>query len=258
MKTPEDDLDYTVEALGVNPGGSVKQGEELCHLAYHRQLYIRGEAFEDDLHVLQEMRAAGETLTAEFGHEPFGEHGGATIRSGLEVLYVDNHVDSETQTYLFYVPLENDPAQDVSDPGGRVFRTWTFKPGQRVHVRVPTQKSTGVMVVPLTALASAGAETYVFRKLDEEDHLADHDDDDHEDEEDHADHDQDNHDHENHFAEFGPVPVHVPRRNGAFAVIGEGGEVSVGDEIAMNGAYELLLAWKLQTSGGGGHHHHDH
>ena len=59
------------------------------------------------------------------------------------------------------------------------------------------------------------------------------------------------------FVELEPVAVTLLHRDTRHAVIATGGELEVGDEIAMNSAYQLLIALE-SGDGGGHHHHHDH
>ena len=47
--------------------------------------------------------------------------------------------------------------------------------------------------------------------------------------------------------------VHIDRSS---AVLAPDEELAVGDEIAMNSGYQLMLTLKNQQSGGGSHHHH--
>ena len=47
-------------------------------------------------------------------------------------------------------------------------------------------------------------------------------------------------------------------RDDKTVVIANDGQLHADDEIALNNAYKLYLAMKMQSGGGGGHHHHDH
>ena len=66
-------------------------------------------------------------------------------------------------------------------------------------------------------------------------------------------------DHDHAYLQLEPVAVHVLHRGHDFVVIEPGGELHVGDEVAMNAAYKLQLALQASAGGGGGHSHgHEH
>jgi membrane fusion protein, heavy metal efflux system len=70
---------YTVEQLNVFPGRAVQKGEELCHIASHYELFVRGEAFESDVPAIRRLNERGWGVDAEFGEEA-----GAFQSAGLE------------------------------------------------------------------------------------------------------------------------------------------------------------------------------
>jgi hypothetical protein len=41
-------------------------------------------------------------------------------------------------------------------------------------------------------------------------------------------------------------------------VIAKDGELQSGDIVVMNRAYQLFMAWKMQSTGGAAGHTHDH
>ncbi|HEX6986024.1 MAG TPA: hypothetical protein VF170_11645, partial [Planctomycetaceae bacterium] len=196
----------------------------------------------------------GETVAVEFGGAGHGGIDGSVggigddgahgeVVGGLEILYLDNHVDPETQTYAFYVPLANEVLRDVTGEGGRVFRSWKYKPGQRVHVRVPIDVIEGRIVLPPEAVATEGPEAFVFRLAGR-----------------HTLKEKGPGGEPLRQEVYEPVPVVVSRRDrDAVVLTPGGGPLRVGDVIAMNRAYQLLLALKTAAEGGGGHHHgHEH
>lgn len=248
-----DDWEYTVEAISVHPGESVAPEKGLARLARHTRLHIRGQAFERDMAVIAGL-GPGQTVGVEFGGAEhsgidgvFGTVGGresaehGRVLEGLKLLYLDNHVDPKTQAYSFYVPLENEVLRDSTDEHGRVYRSWKYKPGQRVHVRVPVERLPDRMVLPAAAVVSEGPESFVFRLAGR--HTV-----------------GEGPKGERLYAEqYEAIPVVVAHRDGELVVIAPGGELKKGDLIAMNRAYQLLLALKNATEGGGGHHHgHEH
>ena len=68
----------------------------------------------------------------------------------------------------------------------------------------------------------------------------------------------DDHEHDI-FLELEPVPVRLLHRDDKTVVIADDGQLHDDERIALNSAYKLYLAMKMQAGGGGGHHHHhDH
>lgn len=252
-----DDLDliFTVEQLDVFPGRAVRKGEELCHISNHRELFLRGEAFAPDVAALHRLRQQDWTVTAFFGDDLHRQK-----LDGLTITYVDNHVDRQTQTFPFYLAVANEIVAENRDSAGRLFPSWKFKPGQQAHLLIPVDEWSDQWVLPREAVVRSGVESFVFR-LENAAELADWQ------------------QLETSLAagppdpatqellqqrlneltdlEFEPVAVAVIHQDRYQSVIAADGLLHPGQLIAMNQAYQLLLAWKLQQAGGGGHHH-DH
>ncbi|XZE19708.1 efflux RND transporter periplasmic adaptor subunit [Pirellulaceae bacterium SH449] len=244
------ELIYTMEHLNVFPGRSVQKGEELCHVANHHELFLRGEAFETDLKAIHGVVESRRPIRSEFGDvmsSKLPHH----VVDGLAVTYIDNHVDPATQTFPFYLALPNQVVSETRDAMGRVFRSWRFKPGQRAHLVLPIDSWSESIVIPRDAVVRSGIEHYAFRLINldelespnqvrslpiedlqnELEKLPDW--------------------------EFQPVSVRILYQDRRNVVIDPSGDLAPGDFVAMNQAYQLLLAWKMESSGGGGHHH-DH
>jgi len=237
---------FTVQLLSIHPGMSVARGDELCRLADHRWLYIRGEAFEEDIASIARLRERGWSVTAEFGHQHVKEHQHLRRVENLCVFYVDDHVDAQTRTFRFYLGFRNEPAQEYRDENGVLFRQWEYKPGQIAHLIVPVEQWQGQIVLPLAALVEEGPSVFVFRRHEElllgEKVAKD-----------------DHHEHEDRpFIEFEPVEVRLLHKDAQRAVLSGGGLLKIGDEVALNRAYQLGLAMKMASGEGGHHHHHDH
>ena len=231
---PNDGLEFSIERLHVYPGKAVQRGEEMAHISYHTVLHIQGQAFESDIDAISRLRRDDVAVKAELGIA-----GHEVVRENLRVLYVDNHVDADTQTFPFYIPLRNEVVHDTRDDQGRVYRSWRFKPGQRGHVILPIDKLEHQFKLPRAAVVQEGPDSFVFRKHEHVHTLAD--DPAHE---------------EDAYIEFEPVPVHVLHQDIDFAVVADDGQLHVGDTVAMSSAYQIHLALKTQTGGGG--HAHDH
>ena len=236
--TSSRDWEYTVEELKVFPGKSVVRGDDLCHVAYHTTLYIEGQVFEDELPYvlgLGEGEKKDWTVSAVLGTPDSGQ-----LVENLRVHYVDNHVDPESQTYSFFVPLKNEVVRDTVDDEGRRFRTWKYKPGQRVHLRVPTTPYKNKIVLPRSAVATEGANVYVFREFVHDDAEAD------------------GHGHSHAGAveiELQRVGVIAEYQDSNSIFIAADGDLRPGDHVATDNAYQLYLHQKAQAGGDMGHGH---
>ena len=262
---------YSVGTIRCHPGMTVQAGDVLCQITSHDMLYLKGQAFEADLNSITSLSDSPWNVTAQFGHQHHDDHQHAIVRGGLKVTRIDNHVDPGTQTFSFYMPLQNEVTREVGSEG-RLYRQWRFRPGQRAHLKVPVEKHSGKIKLPVSAVATEGPNSIVFRlhQHDHDDHDHAHDEDHDHESEDHDDHDHDHdhesedhhdhdheHDHAEQLVELEPGPVHVLLRDSQFVVVDPDGELQVGDRIAMNAAHRLHLAMKMNAGGGGGHDH-DH
>lgn len=222
LESVADSVIYTVEKIDIFPGKLVQPGEELCDLALHTELYLEGHAFERDSRLIALAVQQQRPLTALFE----GEAEAPEVREGLHIRYVENTLDTATRTLRFFVPLKNDVIRDAEADNGMVYRSWRFKPGQKVRLLLPVQMLSEQIVLPAEAVVSEGPDAYVFRangKLMER------------------------------------VPVVVEYRDPRFVVLRNDGSVFPGDEIALNQAYQINLALKKQQGSGvdphAGHNH---
>jgi membrane fusion protein, heavy metal efflux system len=236
---PKEDQ-YTIESIDVHPGQSISPGDRLAHLAWHNELYIKGFAFERDLRHVADLKDLQSQVSLEIG-----ETGNQKVVDGFDVHFIDNHVDPGTGAFHFYLELKNTPLSVSTDNDDRVFKSWTYRPGQRLHVRLPVEEFSKQFVLPVAAIVKDGAETYVYRRLkrhhvDEPGETAGE------------------HNHV-HLDEFQRVTVKVLHRDAQKVVIADNGELKQGDLIAQNRAYQLYAAQQAQAGkGGGGHSHAGH
>ncbi len=248
---------FSVEQLMVHPGKSVTRGQALCTVAFHSKLYLEGTAFEDDLPVLNRIAENDWEVLVETHGEPEPD----AEPLGLQLLRIDNHVDEATQTVKFFVELPNEVAV-VRQANDRLYEQWRFRPGQRLHVRLPVERWENQLMLPVDAVVVDGPNVFVFAEHhhDDDDHAHDdHEDQDHP----HDDHDQaegthDHHDEHDLFIELEPIPVRLLYRDDRTVVIADDGQIPLDEPIALNHAYKLYLAMQMQAGGGGGHHDHDH
>lgn len=215
-------LSYVVEKLDVFPGKLVNPGDELCDLAHHAELQIRGDAFETESKQVYEAISEQWPISATFelgDKEPLE-------RTGLKILYASGVIDPANRSFEFFVPLENEVIQDLPGPEGKTFRSWRFKPGQKVTLHVPVEKLPEHFVVPAEAVASEGAESFVFKVNGKM---------------------------------MVRQPVTVVYKDRRQFVLANDGSVFPGDEIAINQAYAIQLAIKKKQGSGvdmhAGHNH---
>ncbi|MGA2797260.1 MAG: efflux RND transporter periplasmic adaptor subunit [Thermoguttaceae bacterium] len=211
-----------VQQLKVSQGKYVNAGDTLCTLVDYGELYIEGQAFEQDIQVINKAASAGCGVSASLGSRSTGDE---EAFPGLCILYLDDKVDPESRAFHFYVALPNRILREDKAEGRR-FVYWQFKPGERTQVRIPVEQWTGRIVLPVEAVAQEGAEAYVFEAND------DH---------------------------FDRRPVHVEFRDQERVVIANDGTLKLGNTVAMTGAHQMQLALKNKAGGGidphAGHNH---
>lgn len=211
-----------VAKIEVSPGQHVQAGDLLCEIGDYCVLYIEGRAFEEDSAPLNRATNANVPVTALIdagGGESF-------IVSDLRILYLENEVELDSRALRFYVRLPNEIVRNEQTTDGHRFVGWRFKPGQRVQVRVPIERWEDSLVLPVNALVTEGAESFVFVQCGNG---------------------------------FERREVHVAYRDPMCAVLEDNGALSVGDSVVANGAYQLHLALKNKLGGAvdphAGHNH---
>lgn len=210
-----------VEEMQVENGRLVSAGDGLLSLADYSELYVEGNAFEQDGQLVADALRERWKITAIVeNHTPSG-----TPVPNLAILYLSDQVDAATRTLHFYLRLPNEKTRDEVVDGHR-FVNWRFKPGQRTQLRVPVEHWPDRIVLPADAVIQDGAESFVF---------------------------QANGDH------FDRRPVHVEYRDLHSVVIAQDGSLFPGDVVALTGASQLQIALKNKSGGGidphAGHNH---
>lgn len=223
---------YSVESMMVSPGSVLDAGDPVSDLAYHETLLIEGQAYERDLPMLTELINSQSLVSVEVG-----DSDQPVVLEDLRILYMDNHVDNETQTYRFYIEVPNEVLAENIRNGDRRFRTWRFKPGQRGHVRLPQKRWDGMLIVPADAVAVEGLDHVIFRRIAVHDHfhgdLAPH-------------------------SEFKKLVVKVAYKDQYTVVVDHKNQLSNKQTIATNSADMLLRAASEGAGGGGNDHGHEH
>ncbi|MFO7907417.1 MAG: efflux RND transporter periplasmic adaptor subunit [Pirellulaceae bacterium] len=220
--TGGDEPVFQVSELKVSRGQHVEAGDPLCVLSDQAVLHIEGKGFEEDAERLNEVANQGISITAVINA---GEKETKTV-SDLQILYVENTVETESRALRFYVRLPNEVVRNERTDDGHRFIGWRFKPGQRVQLRIPVERWRSRMVLPVDAVVKEGAEWFVFVQ---------------------------NGDH------FERKPVHVEYRDQRWVVLENDGSLFPGDVVVASGAYQMHLAMKNESGGGvdphAGHNH---
>lgn len=219
---PAIDWTYTVETIDVYPGRQVQVGDEMSSLAFHSLLYVEGQAFEKEGEIIAKAMVEKWPVKARF------EVGGNAdlVRDDLRILYLDNVVDPATRTFHFILPLPNEVLHDSRGSQDEIYRSWRFKPGQRVQLQVPIERMRDRVVLPAEAVVREGPDAFIF--------VADGN-------------------------AMNRQSVQVEFEGAGVAVIANDGSVYAGDTVAMNNAYQLNLAVKKASGSGvdphAGHSH---
>jgi len=210
-----------LEDLKVHKGQVVPAGMTLCVLKDYSELFIEGLAFEKDLPTLRTALREKQDVTAVF------EEAGANPRvvRGLQIEHLANEVDSDSRSIQFFVRLPNRISGEHRRGHAR-FVHWVWMIGQRAQLRVPFGRWKNQIVLPRQAVAEEGSKNYVFRR---------------------------------HAGHFDRVAIRVRHRDPLFVVVERDGAISPGNRIAWQGALEMQLALRRQSSGPvGAHHGHTH
>ncbi len=213
---------YVVQELKVNKGDFVSAGDTLCVLVDYRELYIQGRGFEQDAAELNKANNNNWNVKAVLENQSKQQN----VIDGLKIAYFENKVEEDSRAFYFYIDLPNKKIGDKVTSGGHRFLTWQFKPGQRLQLLVPVEKWEKQIVLPVEAVASAGADRYIFQQ---------------------------------NGSHFDRRPVHVIYQDQLSVVIENDGSIFPGDIIAYTGAHQLQMALVNKAGGGvdphAGHNH---
>lgn len=135
-------------------------------------------------------------------------------------------IEPDSRTLRFDIPLANELVRDLPSSNGLAYRSWRFKPEQRVRVLLPVEHLQKQIVLPAEAIVKEGAEAFVFRANGKR---------------------------------IERIPVRLRHVDSREAVIKNDGTLAPGDIVARNQAYQLELALKnAQGKSGDSHEGHDH
>lgn len=220
-QTGLDSRPLIIEDLKIQKGQGVMSGEMLCSLSDFSQLYIEGQAFEQDAPTVALAAQNGWMIDAIVQSTT-----GQELIQGLKLAFVGNSVDPASRTLSFFVELPNQILRDETNVDGQRFLTWKFRVGQRLQLQVPVEVWKDQIVLPVDSVVKDGADWYAF---------------------------QQNGDH------FDRISVHVKHRDQSSVVIDNDGVLFPGDVVALRAAHQLQMAMKNKSGGGvdphAGHNH---
>lgn len=211
-----------LQEVQVHKGQTVAAGQTLAVVGDYSDLYIEGQAFEQDVRQLTRASQHGWRVTALIDNAG----GSGAIIPNLELVYSSNAIHADSRTLHFFVRLPNEVIKKTKSPDGQSFVEWKYRLGQRLRVQVPVEEWTDRIVLPVDAVARDGADYFVF---------------------------QQNSDH------FDRVPVKVDYRDSQSVVVANDGSIFPGDIVALRGAHQMQMALKNKSGGGvdphAGHNH---
>ncbi len=216
------DTPIILQEVRVHKGQTVAAGETLAVMADYSELYIEGQAFEQDLKLLAAAAEQGWKVTARI--EEAGNQ--STTIEGLDLVYSANEIHADSRTLPFFVRLPNTIARRTKSADGQTFVNWTYRLGQRLQLQIPVEEWKERLVLPVDAVAREGVDYFVF---------------------------QQNGDH------FDRVAVKVDYRDQTAVVVANDGTLFPGDIVALRGAHQMQMALKNKSGGGAdphaGHNH---
>jgi len=219
-----------LEKLFVEKGQTVSLGSSLCVVSDLRDLLIEGKAFESDEARVDAAYAQNARVKAVF-QDAFNADD-VEIVDNLTIRSVANRLDATARTLSCYVELKNYLLDSLDDERTPYRLNWRFKPGSRCELNIETETLSDVFVLPTAAVATDGAEAFVFEYGEDEDGET----------------------------IWTKRPVVVRYRTAREVVIANDGSIASNSKIAKSGAFQLYVALnagngKLQSSCSCGHDH---
>lgn len=208
-----DGLAYEVQELNVELGQQVQAGQLLSILANHQALFIEGHAFKREASFLAKAAETNWPIRCGFAEDDLMDW--PAFDQALQIRHLANAINSDTRTFNFFIPLENQSR--AYDKDNQTFIVWRFRPGQRVRLQVPVEELKDVLVLPSAAIVREGPEAYVFQQNGDL---------------------------------FNRLPVHVLHEDRLQTVLANDGSVKAGHYLAQSAASSLNRVLKSQAASG--------
>ena len=204
---------FEVQEVITELGHQVRPGEQIAVLSDHQQLNVLGHAFKREAGNLERVMEKGWSIGVDFVDDV--AENWPKLNQRFKIRHLSNEVDSESRTFNFVVPIENQSR--VYEGAERTSIVWRFRPGQRVRLQIPVEKIENVLVLPAAAVVRDGAEVYAFQEIGK------------------------------FYRRF---PVHVIYQDRRNVVLANDGSLPVGAEVAQGAAASLNRVLKSQNNEG--------
>ena len=152
---------YEIQELITELGHQVASGERIAVLSDHQHLLIRGHAFKREAANIERVMQKKWNVDITFVDDSSDRW--PKLNASYKIRHLSNEVDSESNTFDFFLPLENQSR--VYRNEDRTSIVWRYRPGQQVRLRVPVNKIENVFVLPKDGVIREGAEVYAFQSL---------------------------------------------------------------------------------------------
>jgi hypothetical protein len=204
----------------VQAGQTVSPGAMMFELAALDRLRVVGEAFEADLPAVRRAVQDHYKVSLLFP---------ATRKEvfDLEIFSIEGALDGSARIIHFFMWLPNKVLGHKKNEG-HLYHDWEYRAGERVQIRVPTQKKEPKFILPIEAVIRRGGRHWVFFE---------------------------------HHDGCDRRAVQVEAIEGGRAIIPLDGGIKSGERIVVYGALQLQLALQESAeaaSGGAGRHGHQH
>ena len=151
---------FEIQELKIELGQQVLAGQTLVLLANHQLLSLEGQAFRDEIPMLEKAIRDDVALRVDFAEGASSDWPSKPL--DLRIAFMANTIDPVTRTFRFSIPLENQ-SRDI-DRDGRIRTLWQYRPGQRVRILLPGETFDNVFVLPVDAVVREGPQAFVFRQ----------------------------------------------------------------------------------------------
>jgi hypothetical protein len=209
---------YEVQELITELGHQVASGERIAVLSDHQHLLIRGHAFKREAINIEQVMKNRWNVDIEFVDD--SPSNWPQLDRAYQIRHLANEVDSESNTFDFFIPMENQSR--VYETDDRTSIVWRYRPGQQVRLKVPLEKIENVFTLPRDAVVREGAEVYAFQAFG---------------------------------GLFRRFPVHVVFSDSQHVVLANDGSFPKMTNLAINGAASLNRVLKSQSNDGGKEFH---
>ncbi|WP_145028348.1 efflux RND transporter periplasmic adaptor subunit [Caulifigura coniformis] len=218
----EESRPLILQEVLIHKGETVAAGQTLAVLTDNSELFIEGQAFEQDAAWMTEAVRKGWKASAAIT----APGGRTVVIEDLAFAYTGSVVDADARTLPIYVRLPNVVERSEKSPDGQSFIDWRYRPGQRLQLRIPVVEWKDRFVLPADAIARDGLDSFVFRQ---------------------------------NGRKFDRVRVTVEYRDRDTVVVADDNQLYPGNVIALRGAHQLQMALKNRSGGAvdphAGHNH---